>query len=191
MKQRFDFRNYFGFYVMQCRNEEQDKKFRQAMDKFGLKWSDGESYLSRTKWEQNKENTVYYFNDGTFGNVNVAIDRECDVLHYNDFSWAKYIDMPEDIKNFIGRFNVSGDVEKVFTNGCCYWFAKILADRFEQYNPTIVYDAVSNHFATKIGDKVYDITGDVTDACETYWEDWASYPDFSHKSRIIADCINF
>lgn len=191
MKQKFDFRNYFGFYVMQCENEEQDKKFRQAMNKFGLKWLDDESYLSRTKWEENKENTVYYFNEGTFGGQQKAIDKGYEILKFSDFSWTKYIDMPEDIKNFIGRFNVNGDIEKVFTNGCCYWFAKILADRFEQYKPIIVYDSISNHFATKICNKVYDITGDVTDACEEMWEDWNLYPDFSHKSRIVDECINF
>ena len=35
----------------------------------------------------------------------------------------------EEILNFIKRFQNEGTI-KAFTEGCCYWFAKILDDRF-------------------------------------------------------------
>lgn len=92
-----------------------------------------------------------------------------------------------EISEFTERF--LGDSTEAFTNGCCYWFAYILQKRFEAYNATIMYSSVDNHFATKIGDKIYDITGDVTSKYE--WDKWDNFDDDLEKVRIIRDCIMF
>lgn len=95
----------------------------------------------------------------------------------------------ETVNNFISKFY--GDTTDVFSNGCCYWFANILYKRFAykeiDEKVTIVYDQVANHFGTKIGEHVYDITGDVTDKYD--WESWMDIDDPLLKDRIIRDCI--
>lgn len=72
------------------------------------------------------------------------------------------------------QFDKDNAVTKTFTNGYCYWFAHILFHRFSKYNPKIVYYEVGKHFAVKIYDRVYDITGDIT-AKNLFFEDWEEY----------------
>lgn len=96
------------------------------------------------------------------------------------------------VNSFISRFTGSGRYEQViktFSFGCCYWFAHILAERFAYDGAEIMYDQVVNHFGTQINGRVYDITGDVTDAFE--WECWEDLGDALLATRIERDCIMF
>lgn len=98
----------------------------------------------------------------------------------------------KEVCGFTSRFTLNGKFDQVvtaFTCGCCYWFALILYTRFEQYQPTVVYDEVANHFATKIGNRVFDISGDVTD--QFNWVDFADMEDDLLRNRLIRDCIMF
>lgn len=52
-----------------------------------------------------------------------------------------------------------------------------------------MYDDVANHFGTRIDNKVYDITGDVTD--DYQWVTWDSVDDAEHRERIIRDFMMF
>jgi hypothetical protein len=52
-----------------------------------------------------------------------------------------------------------------------------------------MYDEIANHFGTMIGDKVYDITGDVTD--HYLWKPWHLIEDPLLKEKIVRDCIMF
>ena len=100
--------------------------------------------------------------------------------------------MENTVLNFIKRFTFSGSYEEVvhcFTHGCCYWFAYILFRRFLQDGAKLMYDEIDNHFGTLIGDKVYDITGDVTDKYD--WSEWDQLRDASLRKRIVRDCIMF
>lgn len=108
--------------------------------------------------------------------------------------YNRYVDelVKEYILRFIYRFTQYGKNSGVinsFTNGCCYWFARILSERF--VSDEIVYDQVANHFGCRIGNEVYDITGDVTDKYN--WESWevVAKEDNLRTSRIVRDCINF
>ena len=95
-----------------------------------------------------------------------------------------------DVLNFIKRFHDYNDnVTDVFTNGCCYYFARDLAFRFFRTEAEIMYDPVACHFGTKVDGRVYDITGDVTDSYR--WEPWKDFDDVLEKARIILDCILF
>lgn len=106
----------------------------------------------------------------------------------------------EIILNFINRFTANGTRQEVidcFQNGCCYWFAYILAKRFEDFylpQSKIYYDEISNHFGyyDQEANRIYDITGDVTDKYnwESSWEEVID-KDLLHTKRIIRDCINF
>ena len=94
-----------------------------------------------------------------------------------------------DVGDFIGRFHTYENIDDVFTNGCCYWFAAILFGRFIRDNAEIMYDQIENHFGTRICGRVYDITGDVTDRYS--WERWAEVDDDTLRKRIVRDCIMF
>lgn len=104
-------------------------------------------------------------------------------------------DPTADVLMFIGRFSTNGhgyrqEVIEAFTCGCCFWFAYILAARFgDQYGAEIVTDYIQNHFATRIAGRVYDITGDITDAGT--WEPWAECDEPNQKRLIIEGCIMF
>ena len=105
-------------------------------------------------------------------------------------------DPTPDVLMFIGRFSTDGYRERAqviecFTRGCCFWFARILEERFrEEYGAHIVVDYVANHFAARIGGaRVYDITGDVTEGHK--WEPWAACSDPLLRKRITEDCIMF
>lgn len=61
-----------------------------------------------------------------------------------------------------------------------------------RFNGEIVYDQVNNHFAARIGNRVYDITGDVTKEFVSPWVQWSTYELGSGCRRgIERDCINF
>lgn len=94
------------------------------------------------------------------------------------------------VENFITHFHtVSADqnIDRVFTNGCCYWFALILCTRFP--NAKMMYDVVENHFVAEINGKTYDITGDVTGKYNVIL--WDKYDDPIHRERIKKQCIDF
>ena len=98
--------------------------------------------------------------------------------------------MNKTIENFLSRFHYYGNnINDVFTLGCCYWFALILLLRFAKEDAEIMYDQVMCHFGTKINDRVYDITGDVTDRYQ--WIPWSEVDDELLRKRIIRDCIMF
>lgn len=98
--------------------------------------------------------------------------------------------MNENVINFLRRFHEKDQtVDYVFTNGCCYWFAVILHERFP--NSKIMYDPVWNHFVTEIDNKLYDATGDVTDNYNVVEWDKYALDDQLYRNRIIRDCINF
>ena len=100
--------------------------------------------------------------------------------------------MKDEVLGFISRFTAKGKRKEVidaFRNGCCFWFAKILRDRFSGCNPSIMYDQVENHFGTMVGERIYDITGDVTD--DFRWEIFEQMEDKLLISRLIRDCVAF
>ena len=101
--------------------------------------------------------------------------------------------MKEKVIDFINRFTDNGRKKEVidtFTNGCCYWFSRILLERFDgAYIAALVYDEVINHFGVEINGEVYDVTGVVTD--KYHWIKWSNLSDDILKRRIIRDCINF
>lgn len=98
--------------------------------------------------------------------------------------------MPNDVELFIQHFTNVGNnqnIIEVFTCGCCYWFAHILCSRFE--NAKMMYDPIINHFVAQIGDRLYDITGDVTDKYKVV--EWEHFDDELEKQRIVDYCITF
>lgn len=96
--------------------------------------------------------------------------------------------MKDSILDFIHKFNDDGSNTQVitlFTEKCCYWFARILEDRFRQQHPKIMYDQDMCHFGTEINGRVYDITGDVTDKY-----DWMSWMEMTFTDSLLADVVS-
>ena len=99
----------------------------------------------------------------------------------------------ERVLRFIEKFHNKGERAQViecFTCGQCYWFAAILIARFrEEAKCLLVYDEIENHFAVKIDDEVYDITGIVTRQYD--WIAWGDLikNDKSLALRIHRDCV--
>ena len=98
--------------------------------------------------------------------------------------------LEEQILYFIKQFNTGKQIEILFKDKCCYWFAKILEMRFSMYNPKIVYDPTLCHFATKIEGKYYDIQGK---APASYYIDWSSYSSIDYRDYLLVskNCIKF
>jgi len=104
-----------------------------------------------------------------------------------------------EVFKFIRRFTQgwkNKGVIDTFTNGCCYWFAYILYERFYDHDAwredvDIMYDQVENHFGCRIDGFVYDIRGDVTNSYD--WQEWSSVAESDKLlfQRILRDCINF
>ena len=95
---------------------------------------------------------------------------------------------------FISRFTQNGklkDVERCFTDGCCYWFARILYERFKDWGPVLMWDDVDKHFGTLIFDRVYDITGDANEGHQ--WQVWKDYRGREPKQAkmVWENCVRF
>lgn len=109
---------------------------------------------------------------------------------------------------FIKHFTDHGpDVIDCFSNGNCYWFARILTQRF---HGSVYYNPKENHFCARIGSDLYDITGKIKSSYfprdndngiwlnslyedkEVDWIPWKyyHYTDSSHSRHIRRDCID-
>ena len=89
------------------------------------------------------------------------------------------------VQRFIREFKRfdTGQVTRTFTNGYCYWFAFILHTRFP--DSEIVYYDAGNHFACKIGKRIFDITGDITDK-HLFFESWE---EFKKNEPLVAQRV--
>lgn len=79
------------------------------------------------------------------------------------------------------------EIEDCFLCGNCYWFAQILQLRF---GGQICYLPIENHFLAKIGERYYDISGEITEFSEKVylWEEYM-WQDELETQRIIKYCI--
>lgn len=98
----------------------------------------------------------------------------------------------EKILKFISRFHGS---EHVFLTGCCYWFAHILDYRFDmECDPVIMYEPVEGHFVTRIGNRYYDVRGDVTELYRgkpMYVLEELGNEEPKLYNRLMRDCRDF
>jgi hypothetical protein len=96
----------------------------------------------------------------------------------------------KEVVDFITDFKAMhpAEVEDVFLHGYCYWFAKILEERFEGI---IYYMPIDNHFITRIGKEYYDIRGKLNGDEFNPCCPWSEYKhtDSLEVGRIYRDCI--
>lgn len=96
----------------------------------------------------------------------------------------------EKVNKFIDALTQKNDeVIYAMTHGGCYWFARTLLSRFVSgIDCELMYNPKENHFACRLGDYLFDATGEISrDGFET----WANYQMFDpvHSMRIKRDCI--
>lgn len=89
------------------------------------------------------------------------------------------------VLEFIGR-RFGGDCNWI--DGNCYYFAKILDDRFP--GGEICYDVINGHFIFRYCGDCYDWTGIVHPEINklVLWKDFWKY-DPQEYSRILRDCV--
>ncbi len=85
MKTSFDLDDYKGEYVMHCQTEDEADSFLKVLHDAGRKWRSGESYAKLKHYGAYGHHTVYYFNNGTFCQEDVAISDGYTILEWSDF----------------------------------------------------------------------------------------------------------
>lgn len=82
----FDFNAWKGKDVcMHCKTEEESEDFRKVMNKAGLRWSSGSSYLLWSCFEPYGEQTCYCFNKGTYESTVRAKDKGYTILEWSEY----------------------------------------------------------------------------------------------------------
>ena len=70
---------------MRCRSREEARDFRCEMEKAGLRWNGGDSYLDKSCFNHYEDLTCYYFNEGAYDSAEYAKNRGDQILE-----WSKY-----------------------------------------------------------------------------------------------------
>lgn len=70
---------------MHCRTEEEAEDFCREMNKAGLRWSSGESYLELSCFRQHESDMCYYFNEGCYSGIKQAKDYGYTILEWSDY----------------------------------------------------------------------------------------------------------
>ena len=94
------------------------------------------------------------------------------------------------IKHFCTEPN--HEMDKNFLFGNCYWFARILQERFSvKYYCTLLYNPIDNHFCCSIEGECFDASGKLY---LTYPEEWVQWEQHIiheplNAARVYRDCI--
>lgn len=82
----FDFDAWKGKNVcMHCKTREEARDFRCEMEKAGLGWNGGDSYLDKSCFNHYEDLTCYYFNEGTYDSAEYAKNRGDQILEWSEY----------------------------------------------------------------------------------------------------------
>lgn len=70
---------------MHCKTREEAEDFCREMDKAGLRWRSGTSYLPWNYFELYEEQTCYCFNKGTYDSTVSAKDKGYQILEWSEY----------------------------------------------------------------------------------------------------------
>ena len=87
--------DYSAMTAMHCNTEEKAKRFLRLMHSHGKKWVSDDSYLNTSFYNVFKEDTVYYFNRGTYGSRRTAVENGRKILSFDDFDGREEQVQPE------------------------------------------------------------------------------------------------
>lgn len=107
---RFNLEKYKGNYCMHCKTYEEAKDFCKFLHKNGRKWNGEDSYLLRNYWDIYRENTVYYFNEDTYSDLNYARKENYKILEWSDYMNKEFTFKDLQVGDFVQmRCDDSGD----------------------------------------------------------------------------------
>ena len=98
---KFNINDYKGNYVMHCKTEEEAIDFCSYLHSIGRTWYHDSSYKSNILWKKYGKDTIYYFNDGVFGDKKRIIHNK----FYTILEWSDFMN-----KEFTKRNLKTGDV---------------------------------------------------------------------------------
>lgn len=82
----FDFDVWKGKDVcMHCKTREEAEDFCREMEKAGLTWSSGISYLKMKWFSIYENNTCYCFNEGVYGDIKQAKNKGYTILEWSEY----------------------------------------------------------------------------------------------------------
>lgn len=81
----FDINNYDISYCMLCATVEEAQIFAKYLHSQNKRWNSGDSYLNPNTFKY--EEDVYFFNDDTYDDFDVAVEDGYEVLNFSDFEW--------------------------------------------------------------------------------------------------------
>lgn len=84
---RFDIAQYQGEVAMHCRTREEAQVFLEFLHRSGKSWCNGDSYNRYLYYDDHKEQTVYSFNNGKYGDLDWYIEHGYYILEFKDFEW--------------------------------------------------------------------------------------------------------
>ncbi len=101
---RFNLADYPGQCVMHVSREEDAATFCEFLNENGRTWRLGSKYeASKTRFQEYGSETVYYFNEGMFGDVTYAERNGYEILCFEEFNWSEG-DAPELSMSFDDMF---------------------------------------------------------------------------------------
>lgn len=97
---------------MHCSTVEEAYTFLSFLDSIGRKWCNGQDYLENMRYEEYLEDTVYYFNNGTFSDIGYAHEQHYNVLEFADFdlptAFTEELEVDEQcLDDFFSAFSIS------------------------------------------------------------------------------------
>lgn len=81
---KFNIDNYKGTYAMHCKTYDEAVNFCDYLHSTGRSWITGRSYYEYTNWEKYKTKTIYYFNEGSYCEIDL-VNQGYTVLEWGDF----------------------------------------------------------------------------------------------------------
>jgi hypothetical protein len=111
--------------------------------------------------------------------------RDCSAI-YIEQQQTRVIQFTQNIKEFDSNVASVDTIVKIFTGGLCWYFASIVQKKF---GGAIYYSPLTNHFACFVYNKLYDITGEISEHGYLCW-DTMELDDDVLVGRLITQCID-
>lgn len=109
----FNIKDYPGKYVMHVKSEEEAKVFCEYLHVMKKLWRTGKFYCNETYFANYGDLTIYYFNDGSYGNMTNVNHPDFEtgytILEFDDFDWSDFTMK----KEFTKKDLKNGDVVKL------------------------------------------------------------------------------
>ena len=101
----------------------------------------------------------------------------------------------ESVNDFIDTITFKDDkIKYSFLNGNCYWFARILQERFNPWlKADIMYNSIKNHFCCRLNTGIGSFYFDASGLIESHygWLEWKTFIEScpTEAAKIYRDCI--